>query len=269
MRTAVTALVVVLLAAPARAAGCLSSIEDALRLGKADAAAACFDPDAGWLDEAGPSTGTAAVRAGLGRLWGGGARPEGPLRWTRLSTGTWLVQGLGEGAVFGARETLVVLDLSPGPGFWSAARVYRGARPWPEEWAASTETARTAAEAADVFDRTFGAGDVAGWLARWAPDAVFTSVVGPFAGPEVGDFFRHQAERYEPPHIDATRDHGRGADGALAFEGTLRGRCREGGTPFAFPFIMRIVWRAGKVASVYEAFSSLDDGCGPFWTSPR
>ena len=175
--------------------------------------------------------------------------------------GTWLA--CAEDGV------LIALDGRGSIGPWSAARVYRGARPWPEPGTGGSASELRASSAAASFNSTFGAGDVDGWLKQWAEDAVFVSVIGPFEGPEVGDFFRNQARRYFPPKMTAERDHGAAADGALVMEGVLRGRCREGGSAFAFPYIMRIVLREGRLRHVYEAFASLSDGCGPFWTTPR
>lgn len=258
---AAVALFFLLLPGPARAGGCLGRLYEAFRSGDPGPALGCFSNDAVWLDEEGVSAGTAAVRAGLGRL----ARQPPPagwtLDWTRLSTGTWLASGLDGGRV------LVVLDMAGDGAFWSAARVYRGARPWAGE--VPSDKALTAEQAAGGFNRTFGAGDVEGWARFWAPDAVFVSVIGPFTGPEVPDFFRRQAERYIPPRMSPERDHGPDAAGALVMEGTLSGRCRDGGSPFAFPFLMRLAWRGERLSHVYEAFASLDDGCGPFWATPR
>lgn len=127
----------------------------------------------------------------------------------------------------------------------------------------------TASAVAADFNATFTAGRVEEWLSRWTPDAEFVSVIGPFVGPEVGTFFRKQAERYIPPTFTVTRDHGASPDGELVVEGVLDGRCRASGSPFAFPFIMTMRWRGELLSRVYEGFTAANDGCGPFWTSPR
>ncbi|MBI2362912.1 MAG: nuclear transport factor 2 family protein [Elusimicrobia bacterium] len=240
-------------AAPVRASDCLA------RLSGADPApaAACFSSDALWADSSGAGAGPRAVADGLARLARGGGL--GPVRWVRLSTGTWLAAG----------SVLVALDLDGGAAFWSAARVYRGARPWPPEDPSPAEPPRTARQAAETFNGTFGAGRVEDWTAQWAPDAEFVSVVGPFLGADVGVFFRNQAERYVGPHIEVLRDHGASPEGLLVMEGVLSGRCRRGGAGFEFPFLMSLRWRGGRLSRVYEAFSLLDDGCGMFWTAPR
>ncbi|MDE2292035.1 MAG: nuclear transport factor 2 family protein, partial [Elusimicrobia bacterium] len=149
-------------------------------------------------------------------------------------------------------------------------RVYRGARPWPEPSSERFDPPSWSSQTASAFDRTFGRGDLEGWLSQWAPDGLFISAVGPFSGlKEVREFFSHQDRRYSAKGIAVSRDHGAAPDGALVVEGTLSGRCRDGGAAFSFPFIMDIGRRGGSLRFVYEAFAGLDDGCGPFWTLPR
>lgn len=227
----------------------------------------CFAPGTTWTDEAGVSTRPAAALEGLGRLRRR-ARPEA-LRWTALSSGTVLLSGLSDMSYPWPGELMAALD-GPSTGPWTAARVYRGARPWPEPLAGVPPAdTRGGAEADKAFNETMGAGDPAAWAARWTPDGEFVSVVGPFKGPDVKTFFERQTERYAKVQSLTTREHDRRADGSLVFEGNLRGRCRTAPNSFDFPYIMAVRASSGVISYVYEAFTSLGDGCGPFWTMPR
>lgn len=245
----------------AHAEGCLAAVRPGA---PAASAAACFAPDASWLDAAGPARGTAAVREGFERLAAGldpSSRPE----WVRLSTETWLMTGLRGGGGW----VHVAFDLSGGAGFWSAARVYRGARPWPGPGGPAGEPGWDSAAFVAVFNDVFGRGRADELASHWAPDAVFVSGIGPFQGAEVGEFFRSQARRYEAPRFDAVRHHGLSPDGAWTLEGALTGRCRATGEGFRMPFLMHLRFDGRRIARLYEAFSELRDGCGPFWAAPR
>lgn len=196
------------------------------------------------------------------------ARPE-TLRWTSLSSGTVLIGGLTDISYPWPGHLLVALD-GPSTGPWTAARVYRAARPWPEALTGVPPAdTRGGAEADKAFNETMGAGDPAAWAARWAADGEFVSVVGPFKGPDVKTFFERQTERYAKVATFTTREHDRRPDGSLVFEGNLRGRCRTAPSTFDFPYIMAVRASSGVIAYVYEAFTTLGDGCGPFWTMPR
>lgn len=260
------ALLATLLAAPVRAQ-CPRALVDFVSSGTLAGLAPCFTPAASWTDSAGVSTGPAAAVEGLGRLRRR-AKAEAP-RWVALSSQTVLLTGLADYAFPWPGQLLAAFD-GPSTGPWSAARVYRGARPWPEPVAAAPPgDTRGAAEADRAFNETMGVGDPKAWAARWAPDAEFVSVVGPYQGPEVGVFFARQSERYARVRTETERDHGPRSDGSRVFEGTLRGACRAAGTEFALPFVMAVRASSGTLLFVYEAFSSLADGCGPFWTAPR
>ncbi|MDE2292033.1 MAG: nuclear transport factor 2 family protein [Elusimicrobia bacterium] len=261
------ALLIFLAAAPARAAGCLGALAGALTGSAKPPALSCFAPDASWLDEAGVSTGPASVRAGLARLASAAWAPKG-LAWRRLSTGTWLLTGLRVPGTWAGPEALVAVDLAGAGGFFAAARVYRAARPWPAD-APDQGPAWTAAQAAAAFNGTFARGDVPAWAAQWAPDARFISVVGPYEGKGVAMFFRKQAERYADPRMTPSRDEGPAPDGSLVMEGTISGRCRSTGSAFAFPYLMLMRRKSGRLSFVYEAFATYDDGCGPYWAVPH
>ncbi|MBI5597302.1 MAG: nuclear transport factor 2 family protein [Elusimicrobia bacterium] len=264
----IAAALALLLWSPARAgepaAGCLGKVAAALNAGDAAPAAACFEPDAAWLDEEGAAEGREAVRAGLERL-GRRSEPGAPLRWVRLSTGTWMLTGVGRSISW----RHLVVDLSGRGSAFEAARVYRGARAWGAEDAKAAGAPRPMADIVSAFNGLFGAGDTEAFIARWAPDAVFVSAIGPFEGPEVAGFFRMQALRYEAPHFTGLREHGPDSGHGLVFEGFLEASCLSGGTPFRLPFLMRLRWYCDRIGTVYEAFASLDDGCGMFWTAPR
>lgn len=227
----------------------------------------CFSAAPTWTDDYGVSTRAAASLEGLARLRRR-ARPDAP-KWVVLSSGTVLLTGYVDILHPWPGHLLVALD-GPSSGPWTAARVYRGARPWPEPIASVPPAdTRGGAEADKAFNETMGAGDPAAWAARWTPDGEFVSVVGPFKGPDVKVFFERQTERYSKVGSFTKLEHDRRSDGSLVFEGNLRGRCRIAGKAFDFPYIMAVRANAGTIAYVYEAFTTLGDGCGPFWTMPR
>jgi hypothetical protein len=147
--------------------------------------------------------------------------------------------------------------------------VYRGARPWPGPGGPEGEPGWDSAAFVTVFNDVFGRGRADELAAHWAPDAVFVSGIGPFEGAEVAEFFRNQARRYESPRFDAVRHHGRSSDGAWVLEGALTGRCRATGAGFRMPFLMHLRFDGRRIGRLYEAFSELRDGCGPFWALPR
>lgn len=252
------------LVAVSHAQGCLSAVEAALQPAAEPLPAGCFEDDASWLDAEGVFAGAESVRAGLARL-AATLKPGGRPRWVRLSTGTWLLTGL-EG---GLGSPHVALRLSGREAFWEGGAVYVGSRPWPEERPASAPSENTSRAVVDTFNESFGAGRVDEMLAHWAPDAEFVSGIGPFVGPKVGDFFRNQAKRYAGPRLVDVTHHGRGADGAWVMEGALTGICRSNGREFRLPFLMHLRFRGPLIGTLYEAFSRLGDGCGPFWTMPR
>jgi len=226
---------------------------------------ACFSPALVWSDDAGVSTRPAATLEGLARLRRR-ARPDAP-KWVVLSSGTTLLSGLSDLSFPWPGQLLVALD---GPSPWTAVRVYRAARPWPEPVVGILPAdTRGAAEADLAFNETMGAGDPAAWAAKWAPDGEFVSVVGPYKGADVRTFFERQTERYAAVRTSTARQHDRRADGSLVFEGNIRGRCRKESRPFDFPFVMAVRASSGTIAFVYEAFTTLSDGCGPFWTTPH
>ena len=43
----------------------------------------------------------------------------------------------------------------------------------------------------------------------------------------------------------------------------------QSGAAFAFSFLMTMRWKGQRLARVYEGFTTINDGCGPFWTTPR
>lgn len=257
-----------LLWSPARAAeaapGCLGRVESSLRSGEAAPAAGCFEEDAAWLDEEGEASGRQAVSAGLARL-GRQAGKDAPLRWVRLSTGTWMLTGIGRAITW----RHLVVDLSGRGAAFQGGRVYRGGRPWGTEDGRSSDAPRPLGEFLSAFNDLFGGGDTDGLVSKWAPDATFVSGIGPFEGAEVAGFFKEQALRYDAPRFVSVREHEREPGGAQVFEGVLAARCRADGTPFRLPFLMRLRWYGSRIGTLYEAFSSLNDGCGMFWTVPR
>lgn len=257
-----------LLWTPARAgeppAACLGRLEASLLTGKAAPAAECFTEDASWSDEEGAAAGREAVRAGLERLSSHVPR-DASLNWVRLSTGTWMLTGSGRSITW----RHLVVDFSGRGAMFQAGRVYRGARPWGAEDAKQADPPRPVEDIVAAFNGLFGKGDTRGFVARWAPDAVFVSAIGPFAGPEVADFFAEQALRYDSPRFESVRAHEEGAGRAVVFEGFLAARCRSSGEAFRLPFLMRLRWYGDRIGTVYESFSSLNDGCGMFWTAPH
>lgn len=261
-------LAVLLFAAPAGAApACPETLVTFLATGTMSGLGSCFSPAPTWTDEAGVSTRPAAALEGLARLRRR-ARAEKP-QWTAFSSGTVLLSGLTDVSYPWPGHLLVVLD-GPSTGPWTAARVYRGARPWPEPLSGGPPAdTREGPDADRAFNETMGSGDPGAWAARWSPDGEFVSVVGPFKGPDVKVFFERQTERYAKVETFTSRQHARRSDGSLVFEGNLRGRCRAAGAAFDFPYVMAVRARAGVIEYVYEAFTSLGDGCGPFWTMPR
>lgn len=268
----IAALLLFFVGRPALAGDCLSRLESALRSGAGASAAAppCFEADARWLDDEGAAQGTEAVRQGLERL-SQYHRAGAVLDWVRLSTGTWLLGGIGsadDGGPAGQWRHLV-LDLSGGAGVFSAGRVYVGARPWPGESAVLRDSSRSGEEVARIFNALFGSGRVDAFLEWWAPDGEFVSAIGPFVGPEISGFFRQQALRYESPNMVEVIDHGPSPDRSTVFEGALTGRCRSNGNRFKIPFLMRMGWSGTRIGRIYEAFSTIDEGCGRFWTTPR
>lgn len=252
------------LAGVAHGQGCLAAVEAGLRPGAAALPAGCFEDGASWLDEGGADSGPEAVREGLARL-GAELQDGGKPRWVRLSTRTWLLTGL-EGRRGWAH---VALRLSGRAAFWEGGAVYVGARPWPGERPGPAQASPTGDDFVRTFNDVFGAGRVDELTARWSPDAEFVSAIGPFVGPEVGDFFRNQAKRYASPRFADVTQHGQGPDGSWVLEGALTGSCRANGREFRLPFLMHLRFKGPLIGNLYEAFSKLGDGCGPFWTAPR
>lgn len=244
--------------------GCLAAVEAGLRPGAPPLPTACVEADAAWLDDAGPASGPEAVRAGLARLGAALDGSESP-RWVRLSTQTWLLTGLK-----GRRGWFhVSWRLSGRRAFFEEGRVYHGARPWPEARGEEGAPGYDSDTFVAAFNGLFGAGRVEELVAHWAPDAAFVSGIGPFVGPEVGLFFRRQAGRYEAPAFTDVTHHGRDAHGAWTFEGVLTAHCRSTGAPFRMPFLMALRYSGERIGYLYEAFTRRDDGCGPFWATPR
>ena len=264
----IAAALLVMLWSPAFAAeppsGCLGRVESALRTGKAAPAASCFESGSSWLDEEGAAAGPEGALAGLTRL-AGRASEDPALRWVRLSTGTWMLTGAGRGITW----RHLVLELSArGKGF-KAGRVYRGARPWEGEDSRTADVPRPLGEFIAAFNGLFGRGNTDALIAKWAPDAAFVSGIGPFEGKEIPGFFRRQALRYDSPRFVEVREHEPAPGGATVFEGVLEARCRAGGAAFRFPFLMRLRWYGDRIGTLYEAFSTFNDGCGMFWTAPH
>lgn len=248
----------------AHAQGCLAAVEAGLRPGAPAPPAGCFEQGSSWIDEDGSGSGSDAVRVGLARL-GAALEPGSKPRWVRLSTKTWLLTGLE-----GRRGWFhVALRLSGRAAFWEGGTVYVGARPWPEERPGPAPAGPSGDDFVQTFNDVFGAGRVEELAARWASDAEFVSAIGPFVGPEVGVFFRNQAKRYASPRFADVTQHGRAPDGSWVLEGSLTGSCRANGREFRIPFLMHLRFRGPLIGNLYEAFSTLADGCGPFWTMPR
>jgi hypothetical protein len=117
----------------------------------------------------------------------------------------------------------------------------------------------------ESFNVQFSSGDVGGWLGHWDSSATFYSAVGPVQGADIRSFFDHQIQRYDRPHLEIIHKYaGPWTDGVLA-EGVLTGACRGTEHHFKMPILLFMKLKDHRIASVFEAFRSIDDGCGPFW----
>ncbi|MFH1723016.1 MAG: nuclear transport factor 2 family protein [Elusimicrobiota bacterium] len=256
-------------------AGCVSSLDLALRTGRTDELRGRLTADAVWEDKWGARGGTGAFVAGLRALSQADLElPEQGLRWMRLSTFTWLGTGAAASQKLLAPHRHFVVDLSTRTdeaGKCGSVRLYRGARPWPPAPSHDLPpyTPKKLELTISGFNGRFGKGDVDGWLALWEPGAEFVSMLGSFRGGEVRTFFEQQAKRYREPRMAPARDFTGPEIGGALMEGVLSGTCRSSGRPFRMPYLMLLRYGKEGVRYVYEAFTVANDGCGPFWTHPR
>lgn len=267
------------LAVPVRAESCAELLRRTLASGRV-AAVPCFAPGTDWLDGSGRRSGSGAVALGLEALLRAEARPDSGGLSLSETPGAVFVSGFHSpkqgpaGLLAALRRRLFpgfqdrwhyVLVADRSPQGWSHPRLYYAAAPWPAVPSPQGLDRDGWKEGLEGFNVRFSTGDVPGWLAHWHPEATFYSGIGPLRGEGLRDFFRNQAKRYIGQHLLVERDHGLPA-GPIVFEGKIQGRCRKDGSPFQLRVLMDIRMREGRIQHLQEAFISLNDGCGPFWT---